>query len=227
MIENGILRKENIDAEKRSAALAAVALAVEEKRLKLENAINEKERQDNGGGESGAGGAWWGRAHPPGVEVEVEVRMPDKCPDCEEEMKPTRLRAHLLSFCPYRIVYCTNRPMGCKDELPLALLQLHLQTECKIEIKKDEMVQKSNNKELFLCPGCSLEIPMTRYKRHQKDSCINRKVPCKNCKLGCRVMVRPNERERHEFVDSSAGGGVRSCLYLAGQGSHLLLVSET
>lgn len=37
-------------------------------------------------------------------------------------------------------------------------------------------------------------------------------------------MVRPRERERHEYVDSSESEQVRSCLYMGGQGTHILLV---
>ena len=49
-------------------------------------------------------------------------------------------------------------------------------------------------------------------------------APCKNHYLGCRVMVRPSTRAQHEDVEAEAHA--RSCLYLGGQGAHLLLQED-
>ena len=85
-----------------------------------------------------------------------------------------------------------------------------------MEKKKDAMVERSLNRDCFICPGCGEEVAVARYRRHQKDHCVNRKSPCKNHYLGCRVMVRPSTRARHEDVEIDAHA--RSCLYLGGQG---------
>ena len=100
--------------------------------------------------------------------------------------------------------------------MPFIKLQEHLFDHCEVEKKKDAMVERSLNRDCFICPGCGEEVAVARYRRHQKEHCVNRKSPCKNHYLGCRVMVRPSTRARHEDVEIDAHA--RSCLYLGGQG---------
>ena len=85
------------------------------------------------------------------------------------------------------------------------------------------MVERSLNRDCFICPGCGEEVAVAQYRRHQKEHCVNRKRPCKNHYLGCRVMVRPSTRARHEDVEIDAHA--RSCLYLGGQGGSFSLRS--
>ena len=211
MVASRALRKETEEAEKRAAeTLSAVTTAQ-----------SLKSTAGSDGGENG----WWGRTCPGvGDEYRNKEIGESTCEECGEIMRPSRLRLHLQTTCQYRVVYCSNRQLGCNDEVPLALLQLHLQRECVVEKRKDLMIERSKNKELFLCPGCGDEVPMARYRRHQKELCADRKLPCKNHGVGCRVMVRKRDRDQHEFVDGRAEARIRSCLYLGGQGTHILLV---
>lgn len=209
MIASRALRKETGEAEKCAAVISCVESASS---LKPTTARSD-------GGESG----WWDRACLGVGEDRYTESELATCEECGDTMRPSRLRLHVQESCPFRVVFCSNRQLGCHDEIPLALLQLHLQRECEVEKKKDLMIERSENKEMFICPGCGDEVPMARYRRHQQELCVDRKLPCKNHGVGCRVMVRKRNREQHEFVDGRVAR-IRSCLYLGGQGTHILLV---
>jgi hypothetical protein len=216
-------RKKLEVTEKRTLALAAVALAVETHRMTVTAMLIKKGNKEEDLDEVlEDANSWWGRGKTEVGKDEKQERI--ECDECGEMVRLPHFREHQETSCSYRFVYCCNRHLGCNEELPLALLQLHLKEECIVERKKDEMAEKSKNRDLFLCAGCGQEVPLPRYRRHQREQCINRKMPCKNCDLGCRVMLRPSEREKHEFIDGNKDAQMRSCLYLGGQGAHMLLV---
>jgi hypothetical protein len=56
-------------------------------------------------------------------------------------------------------------------------------------------------------------------RKHDREHCTNRKVPCRNHPLGCAVMVRMKDRALHEHVDNERA--VRTALYMSGHGAHL------
>ena len=64
------------------------------------------------------------------------------------------------------------------------------------------MVYRSKlRREPITCVGCGLDIPLKDIRKHDNDYCANRYVPCRNWALGCQVMVRLQERAKHEYVD--------------------------
>jgi hypothetical protein len=79
-------------------------------------------------------------------------------------------------------------------------------------------------RDFVICSGCGQEVPLIAYRRHVREQCANRLVPCKNHPLGCPVMVRMQDRRTHEFVDSRREAQARTCLYMGGQGAHIFLV---
>lgn len=75
--------------------------------------------------------------------------------------------------------------------------------------------------ELMKCPGCGEVVALMDLKKHERELCVNRRVPCRNHPLGCPVMVRLKDRALHERVDGIKA--VRPALYLPGHGAHLAL----
>ncbi len=58
-------------------------------------------------------------------------------------------------------------------------------------------------------------------RKHERELCPNRRVPCRNHALGCTVMVRLRERALHELVDGNKA--LRPALYLPSHGAHLAI----
>jgi hypothetical protein len=216
LVEQGLRRKEAQREEERLAAIAAVAAAVEAKQRAKERAQSASPSRDGDGADS----EWWGR----GTRESAGVHTIVVCEKCGEGVKPSGINEHNISGCLYRTVYCPNRPLGCRVELPFADLQKHLEEQCEVERKKDLLIERAENRDFFICPGCGAEVAAIQYRKHQRSQCPNRKVHCKNHYLGCRVMLRPSMRAIHEIVSDDAHQ--RSCLYLGGQGTHISLVSS-
>ena len=53
------------------------------------------------------------------------------------------------------------------------------------------------------------------------ETCINRRVPCRNAHLGCMVSLKLSERHFHEIVDEKKS--IRNCLFINGGSSHVFL----
>jgi hypothetical protein len=51
------------------------------------------------------------------------------------------------------------------------------------------------------CPNCGEPVVLMNLNKHLVNTCINRKVPCRNWELGCPAMVRMRDRATHEKVD--------------------------
>lgn len=82
----------------------------------------------------------------------------------------------------------------------------------------------SQQTELVQCPACGEHIPLLQLRKHERNLCINRRVPCRNQAVGCNVMVRLGERALHEHVDGSKQ--TRSTLYMASHGACLSLQED-
>jgi hypothetical protein len=149
------------------------------------------------------------------------------CPDCHERLPPqhSNLNKHQQLFCSYRKVFCLNRHLGCDVEVPLVHLDHHLTHDCEVEMKKEQFIQRSKKRlELVQCPGCGENFPLGKLSKHEREECLNRKVPCRNAILGCPVMVRLKDRKLHEDVHSSIRP--RSCLYFNGSDTHVLFKED-
>lgn len=162
LVEAGLKRKELEREKERQAAIAAVAAAVA-------TAAQPSPLRSPGDGAD----AWWGRGS---VDAEGALQPEAVCELCGESVRQGLLAAHRRDACLHRPVYCPNRPLGCREEVPFARLQEHLYDRCEVERRKDELVERSTRRDVFVCPGCGEELPVSRYRRHQREACANRKV---------------------------------------------------
>lgn len=162
------------------------------------------------------------------LKIDMENALLSKlteCKDCGEEIRVTQIEYHQKNKCKNRLIYCSNRAYGCNEEVPLSSLKKHLESICIVEKKKEVMIANSNlRRELVVCIGCGQSIPLMFMKQHEDDSiigtfpkCTNRRVHCKNHSHGCDVMVRLNDRKKHEEVDG--GKSIRTALYFDGDGA--------
>jgi len=161
-------------------------------------------------------------ASPPSPRPDPEALF-KVCLSCNESMPGSKMQHHLARECRMRLIYCPNRVFGlCEKEVCFNDLQEHLRSDCATEKRKDEMISRIALRRVPVrCSACGLELPLNELRKHEVESCKNRKVPCRNAHLGCTVMVRAWQRKRHEEVDGKAK--TRYCLFLAGGGSHLAL----
>jgi hypothetical protein len=117
LIEKGDLRKKLEADMQRQKAIDSVSLAIESKRIRLTMALKEGKKGEREGGEEGEGdiaeeNGWWGRGGSALEGGEEKIQKEIKCEDCGERVRPSKLRGHLSSSCPYREIYCSNRPLG-------------------------------------------------------------------------------------------------------------------
>lgn len=142
------------------------------------------------------------------------------CPQCGEAMKQSLLTPHLSKQCIRRPIMCPNLHFGCPERaVPLQDLHAHLRN-CVVELNRDQMVARAQQRrEPIQCPNCGQIMQLYELRKHERESCPNRLVPCRNHHLGCNVRVRLGERHQHELVDGQKHA--RIALYLRGHGSHL------
>jgi hypothetical protein len=161
------------------------------------------------------------RPKAPPVEEEALIQ----CDNCKDMIPEDRFKAHANDECRFRKIYCTNRHMGCMDEVPLCEMNLHLKQSCVVEQKKDELVSRSRKRRQEVrCPGCGDTYELQYLRQHENTTCPNRKVPCRNHALGCEVVVRLKDRKDHEDVTN--GVKPRPCLFFDGQDTRLLLEED-
>jgi len=163
LVEAGLKRKELEREKERQAAIAAVAAAV----------AAAAQGPPPSPPQSPGADAWWGRGS---VDAEGALQPEAVCELCGESMRQGVLAAHRRDACLHRPVYCPNRPLGCREEVPFARLQEHLYDRCEVERRKDALVERSTRRDVFVCPGCGEELPVSKYRRHQREVCGNRKV---------------------------------------------------
>jgi hypothetical protein len=141
LAQSGLLRKQAELAEKKAAAVAAVADALEQQKKAREERATRSTFEAAVDSE-----AWFGRGFlssdgPPGGQSRMKV-----CEDCGESMRPHLFVEHLRSACRMRLVFCPNHSLGCPAEVPLCELSEHLQRWCDVERQKDELIERSNNR---------------------------------------------------------------------------------
>lgn len=145
-----------------------------------------------------------------------------QCEACQEVLRPSQMFFHKDSECPARYILCINRSLGCREKVRLNELREHLQTDCVVERHKEEMLARCRLRaEPVVCTGCGKSVPLKDFRKHDREYCENKYVPCRNHILGCQVMVRARDRAKHEYVDGSFKQ--RACLYLAGGDTHLAI----
>jgi hypothetical protein len=128
------------------------------------------------------------------------------CEQCNESVKASQLKLHLIQSCRMRKVLCPNAHCGCDVGMvgvELALLQEHLKSNCLGTLKRDEMIARSKLRlEAVQCVFCgSLDVPLRFLRKHENEECPNRRVPCRNAHLGCTKMNKLSERRLHEHLD--------------------------
>ncbi len=142
------------------------------------------------------------------------------CPQCGEGVKEIQLAIHMVEKCNFRPIACPNYGVGCNQKaIPLNNMHFHLLNDCAAERFKDEMIQRSKKrKEYIQCATCGYQVELSKFRKHERELCENRLVPCRNHHLGCSVLVPANEREIHEKI---AENYERFCLYFSGHGSYI------
>lgn len=144
------------------------------------------------------------------------------CPSCDETCRQSKFQSHTKYYCKMRMIFCSNRCLGCTAEVSLANLQAHLDKECPAEIKKMMLIEKAlHRREIVSCSGCGEMMELVKLREHELKICNNRKFACRNAHLGCPVMLRKNDMKYHERVDGTKAK--RCCLYLEGDGARLAI----
>mmetsp|Transcript_24423 Transcript_24423/g.41370 ORF Transcript_24423/g.41370 Transcript_24423/m.41370 type:complete len:1190 (-) Transcript_24423:209-3778(-) len=145
-----------------------------------------------------------------------------QCENCKDMVREDAIRHHISEECRYRKIYCSNRSLGCMVEVPMCELREHLKRSCAVEEQKDKLVQRSRKRrEQMQCSGCGDLFELQYLSHHERTSCPNRKVPCRNHALGCQVIVRLKDRKAHEDVTS--GVKPRPCLFFDGQDTRMMI----
>jgi hypothetical protein len=124
-----------------------------------------------------------------------------------------------------KLLMTTTKPTSPDDIDTTELLASIDEYGCTVERRKDVLVERSKKRrELVMCSGCGEMVQLLYLKRHERELCANRKVPCRNQCVGCNVMVRLKERGLHESVFQ--GRQTRSCLYLSGECTQLAILED-
>ncbi len=114
------------------------------------------------------------------------IQCPKKCSN--KTMKRQDLRSHTINDCPLTIVDCDFKSIGCKVRLPRNRLSSHLtearrahmslQTKQLVELKEEnkqlkqqvEKLTKDLEKYQIGTPLCPVELIITNFEKHKKDS---------------------------------------------------------
>jgi hypothetical protein len=153
----------------------------------------------------------------------------DNRPRCERCNLPLTCpkERHDREMCPLRIISCPNKSFGCLERIILSDTSKHLRETCVYEKRRCVLAETSRQRNEFIsCPGCNADVQIRMMKVHDTEECPHRKVSCRNAFLGCTSMIRVNERELHEEVDTAIQIP-RRCLYLAGGGTNLGIQEAT
>jgi hypothetical protein len=145
--------------------------------------------------------------------------VPVYCPKCHESMPSSHLTRHFVEECLHRPVQCPHFGVGCHESaIPLIDLPDHLKYLCRVEVLRQQMIaQSAVRHEKLKCSGCGEMVALMNLKQHDSELCKSRLVPCRNQCFGCNVLVRVDEREKHEIVSGKQYG--RHCLYFDGNGA--------
>ncbi|KAM7109252.1 TNF receptor-associated factor 3 isoform X4 [Ciconia boyciana] len=138
-----------------------------------------------------------------------------KCTACQESIvkdkvfKDNCCRRELLAL----QIYCRNENKGCKEQLSLGQLLMHLKTDCQFEelscrradckekiLRKDlpDHVEKTCKYRETTCKYCKSEVPMIMLQKHEDTDCPCVMVSCPH-KCSVKTLMR-SER----VIDSQA-----------------------
>ncbi|XP_057221744.1 TNF receptor-associated factor 3 isoform X5 [Malurus melanocephalus] len=138
-----------------------------------------------------------------------------KCTACQESIvkdkvfKDNCCRRELLAL----EIYCRNENKGCKEQLSLGQLLMHLRTDCQFEelpcpradckekiLRKDlpDHVEKTCKYRETTCKYCKSQVPMIMLQKHEDTDCPCVMVSCPH-KCSVKTLMR-SER----VIDSQA-----------------------
>ncbi|XP_075359746.1 TNF receptor-associated factor 3 isoform X4 [Mycteria americana] len=138
-----------------------------------------------------------------------------KCTACQESIvkdkvfKDNCCRRELLAL----QIYCRNENKGCKEQLSLGQLLMHLKTDCQFEelscrradckekiLRKDlpDHIEKTCKYRETTCKYCKSEVPMIMLQKHEDTDCPCVMVSCPH-KCSVKTLMR-SER----VIDSQA-----------------------
>ncbi|XP_021257428.1 TNF receptor-associated factor 3 isoform X4 [Numida meleagris] len=138
-----------------------------------------------------------------------------KCTACQESIvkdkvfKDNCCRRELLAL----QIYCRNENKGCKEQLSLGQLLMHLKTDCQFEelacpradckekiLRKDlpDHVEKTCKYRETTCKYCKSQVPMIMLQKHEDTECPCVMVSCPH-KCSVKTLMR-SER----VIDSQA-----------------------
>ncbi|XP_054142909.1 TNF receptor-associated factor 3 isoform X3 [Melozone crissalis] len=138
-----------------------------------------------------------------------------KCTACQESIvkdkvfKDNCCRRELLAL----QIYCRNENKGCKEQLSLGQLLIHLRTDCQFEelpcpradckekiLRKDlpDHVEKTCKYRETTCKYCKSQVPMIMLQKHEDTDCPCVMVSCPH-KCSVKTLMR-SER----VIDSQA-----------------------
>ncbi|KAM6273470.1 TNF receptor-associated factor 3 isoform 4-T15 [Porphyrio hochstetteri] len=138
-----------------------------------------------------------------------------KCTACQESIvkdkvfKDNCCRRELLAL----QIYCRNENKGCKEQLSLGQLLMHLKTDCQFEelpcrhadckekiLRKDlpDHVEKTCKYRETTCKYCKSQVPMIMLQKHEDTDCPCVMVSCPH-KCSVKTLMR-SER----VIDSQA-----------------------
>lgn len=159
-----------------------------------------------------------------GVTPAEEVKTPAVavCSQCGEGVRESQLALHMAKTCHFREIMCPNYGSGCREtNIPFAMMNQHLQKHCPAERLRETLIAKSRQRqELVQCSTCGEMVSLAHWRRHERELCPNRLVPCRNHHLGCPCMIPMRERHLHEHIDEQYE---RFTLFMPGHGSHLAI----
>ena len=159
------------------------------------------------------------RPKPPPLEMAMV-----QCDKCKDMLPTDTLKVHCKE-CRFRLIFCSNRHLGCMDEVPFCELHQHLRKSCPVEKHKNELVLRSRKRrKVVKCPGCGDGFELQYLRHHESNECPNRKVPCRNHALGCNFIVRLKDRKGHEDVNT--GIKPRPCLFFDGQDTRMMIEED-
>nr|XP_026646988.1 TNF receptor-associated factor 3 isoform X2 [Zonotrichia albicollis] len=129
-----------------------------------------------------------------------------KCTACQESIvkdkvfKDNCCRRELLAL----QIYCRNENKGCKEQLSLGQLLMHLRTDCQFEelpcpradckekiLRKDlpDHVEKSCKYRETTCKYCKSQVPMIMLQKHEDTDCPCVMVSCPH-KCSVKTLMR-------------------------------------
>ncbi|XP_017663095.1 PREDICTED: TNF receptor-associated factor 3 isoform X4 [Lepidothrix coronata] len=138
-----------------------------------------------------------------------------KCTACQESIAKDKVfkdnccRRELLAL----QIYCRNENKGCKEQLSLGQLLMHLRTDCQFEelpcpradckekiLRKDlpDHVEKTCKYRETTCKYCKSQVPMIMLQKHEDTDCPCVMVSCPH-KCSVKTLMR-SER----VIDSQA-----------------------